>query len=136
MFRLLLYCSVFVPLFRVCITCTVPFSYHCCVFALLFHFCTPVPFLHDCSVFVPLFRLCITVPFFVPLFRLCMTVPFSYHCSVFALLFLFVPLFRFCITVPFLYHYSVLFHKEPREQKRNSVILYHCSVFLYGTKEQ
>ena len=41
----------------------------------------------------------------------------------------FAPLFRFCITVPFLYHCS-FFSQGTTEQKRNSVVLYQCSVFL------
>ena len=149
----LYHCSVFFTVEQkngtVCFCTTVPF------FAPLFRFfhngtkngtvcfCTTVPF------FAPLFRFfhngtktgtvcfCTTVPFFAPLFRFfhngtkngtvcfCTTVPF------------FAPLFRFfhngtktgtvcfCTTVPFFT--SVPF--STTEQKRNGVLLYHCSVF-------
>ena len=108
---------------------TVPFLYHCSVFALLFRFfsyaTTEQCVFVKCSVFsnctmeqkwskngTVCFR--ITVPFL----HWCSV---SYHCSVFALLF------------RFLYHCSV-FSQGTAEQKRNSVVLYHCSVYFH--KEQ
>ena len=156
----LYHCSVFALLFRFLNHCSVfstpdkkwnsVFLYHCSVF------------LHFCSVFPQQNKIgtvcfCTTVPFFALLF------PFFHNRTkkteqcVFEPLFrffhketkteqcVFVPVFRFfhkgtikrnsvfCTTVPF---FALLFYFFRNRKKRNSVLLYHYSVFSHnGTKK-